>query len=198
MELVGIRECARQMAARGLSIHPSTVSRQVTAGIIPNHGTPDAPLVNVDEAITARYANLDLTKRRRFTIVPPASPEPQIPAGELPLQRAAPEAANGGKTFNDARTERQIIEARLAQLSLEEKLGNLFDRSEVEGLFRDLGTALRDALLARGPALASRLAGRTSSADIQAIVEDEDRKLIERLTTEIAARMAAESQDAAA
>jgi len=57
--LVGVREAARQ-----LGVNPSTISRQVAKGIIPNRGTPRQPMVDLAEARQARATNLDLSKQR--------------------------------------------------------------------------------------------------------------------------------------
>jgi DNA-binding transcriptional ArsR family regulator len=43
--IVGVNEAARQ-----LGVSPSTVSRKLSAGAIPNRGTRDRPLVDLDEA----------------------------------------------------------------------------------------------------------------------------------------------------
>jgi hypothetical protein len=57
--LVGVSEAARQ-----IGVHKSTISRQVRDGIIPNHGTEMAPLVDVEEAKRARDRGLDRSKQR--------------------------------------------------------------------------------------------------------------------------------------
>src|SRR5579871_387393 len=50
-KLVGIREGARQ-----LGISHTTLSRQVARGLVPNHGTATAPLIDLSEARKAREA----------------------------------------------------------------------------------------------------------------------------------------------
>ncbi|HEY3909454.1 MAG TPA: hypothetical protein VGM07_06145 [Stellaceae bacterium] len=59
VELVGVNE-----AGRRLGVDAGQVSRQIKAGIIPNRGTADRPLVNVDEARQARAIGLDRSKQR--------------------------------------------------------------------------------------------------------------------------------------
>src|SRR5690349_20190328 len=58
-QLVGVRE-----AARALGLNASTVSKQVRKGIIPNHGTDTAPLINVAEAKVKRAERLNPLKAR--------------------------------------------------------------------------------------------------------------------------------------
>ena len=57
--LLGVREAARE-----LGVNPSTVSRQLRAGILPNRGSERAPKVCLSEARAARERNLDQSKRR--------------------------------------------------------------------------------------------------------------------------------------
>ena len=109
--LVGVRA-----AARVLEVSHSTVSRQIAAGIIPNHGTDAAPLVDVDEAREARRRGLDRSKQRE-------------PAKETVE----------GHSYQTARTRREEALASLAEITLQRELGRLLDRREVVDAFFTLG-----------------------------------------------------------
>lgn len=52
-DIVGIREAARELGKS-----PSTISRQVRNGLIPNRGTDTEPKVSIAEARSARSAGL--------------------------------------------------------------------------------------------------------------------------------------------
>ncbi len=112
-ELVGIRECARR-----LEVDPSTISRNVSAGIIRNHGTDEAPLVNVEEARRDREAFLDPTKRGNH-----AGRLAGEDAAEDPGEPGEAEGEGRSAALRDAKTEIAQHQAALAKLQLEERQG---------------------------------------------------------------------------
>ena len=195
--LVGIRECARE-----LGVNASTVSRQVRAGIIPNRGTKDAPLVLVSEARGARRRNLDQSKQRGpgAPLFAPADQEGdstadvQSEAEDEP--RAHGEGKRSGLDFNKARTAREGYQARLAQIELEDRLGNLLDRAETVDAFFTLGTALREALERRAPELAARLDGVADLNARTGLILEDDRRLLQAIVDNFTRRFV--SADAAA
>src|SRR5690348_15005177 len=120
-DVVSLTECAD-----ALSVHKSTISRQVKAGVIPNHGTIEAPRVSIAEARAARAAQLDQAKQRGpqsplFAGAPETTPAPP----DEDLARAAEEAvaesegrapSQRGPTFAEARTSHEGFKALGAKL----------------------------------------------------------------------------------
>lgn len=142
-DIVGIRE-----AARALKVAPSTISRQVDRGVIPNRGSAIAPKVSIEEARRARAANVD-----------PAQ------------QRASAPAASG---FQALRTEHEAIKARRAGLELAERQGELLARRDVEDFFATVGRTLRDRLLHRWRTMSIELEGRPArEIEVKAMAADE-------------------------
>jgi hypothetical protein len=189
-ELVGVRECARQ-----IGLNPSTISRQVAAGIIPNHGSEDAPRVSVAEARAARQENLDLTRRRipRARLRDDAAADKDAAAGQDAAEDAAdddlPDAPAAGETrrgpsFSATRTAREGYQAKLLQLDYEQRIGNLLDKSEVYDAFFALGTLLRDALETRRQRLASRFAD--IAPGLAAALAEDDAKVIAAVSEQFA------------
>jgi hypothetical protein len=143
-ELVGVREAARQ-----LGVDPSTISRNVAAGIIPNHGTNEAPRINVEEARRCREAFLDPNKRGshagRLAGEDEAAAELEEPAGDAEEASTEPDPRAGA--LRDAKTEIAQTQAELARIQLEEKRGQVGKRADFEAAGFDAGRALRDGLL---------------------------------------------------
>ena len=141
--------------ARHAGIHRSTVSRQVRAGVIPNHAPAGKrPLIDAAEADAARAAGLDHGKRRVRAKAGAKAASARPADGDLPL--AAP-------TFSDARTQREQAQAGLAELNLETRAGRLVNRAAVEAAAFEAGKILRERILA----VPVRLAG-----EIVTIVRD--------------------------
>jgi hypothetical protein len=144
--LVGVSEAARQ-----IGVHKSTISRQLAAGIITNRGSKEKPLVDVEEARRARDRGLDRSKQRgpdsplfgnSSAIAPADEAEPDVDGHGAPM----PAKPSGGLDYQKARTAREGYQARLAQIELEQKLGNLLDKGDVVDAFFTMGQRLREVL----------------------------------------------------
>lgn len=136
---VSIREAARQ-----LGIAHSTVSRQVSAGIIPNHGVPGRPLILVTEARAARAQNLDPSQRRGSRSPLFAEEEDGAPGtNDDPLSSASvPERGS----YRGERSRREAALAQLAEIELGKQLGNLLDKGEVIDAVVEIMITLRETL----------------------------------------------------
>lgn len=189
--LVGLREAARLLTESGKPISHSTLSRQIERGQIPNRGTPTKPLVNIDEVIRSRAANIDPRLQRQ------PQPAPLLPstAAETP-----PVANAASMEVNTHRADLERTKARLAQLDLEQKLGNLLDKRDVVDAVETVSRALRDQLLAVADTLAPDLAGLTDAAEIRVKIEEAHRKVLMDMVKgfkRMAAVSPGESSDAA-
>jgi|SRR5262245_30824789 len=132
-DVVGIRE-----AARALNLSPSTLSRQVSDGKIPNRGTADAPKVSLAEVQKAREDNLDASQQR--------ASQP---------------------SYAEHRATLEATKAQKAALELAGMLGQTVARAEVEEAIATAARELRDALLRRWRTLAVELEG-LSAREIEA------------------------------
>lgn len=186
--LVGIRECAREL---GLS--HSTVSRQVAAGIIPNRGTVDAPLVLVSEARDARQRELDRSKQRGAASPLFGTGERRSPEHDDSIPAHTPE----GRDYQSARADRERTNARLAQLDLEQRLGNVLDKGEVVDAFFTLGASLRELAETRRASMAQRLVAISDVGTIAGIIAEEDRKMQQAIAESFERRFVQADADAA-
>ena len=195
--LLGVREAARE-----LGVNPSTVSRQIRAGILPNRGSERAPKVLLSEARAARERNIDQSKQRGpeaplfATATPESDPSADLQPGadDEPAPRAG---RSGGLDFNKARTAREGYQARLAQIELEERLGNLLDRAETVDAFFTLGTALREAMERCAPELATRLDGVADLNARTALILEDDRRLLQAIVDDFTRRFVTDAAAAA-
>jgi len=178
-------------AAKALGVKASTISRQVRAGIIPNRGKPHDPKVWLDEARLAREGGLDLSKQRgpeaALFARPPSIEEQDEEVETLERLAAAPGAERKPTAdklnYQTARTAREGYSARLQQLELEQRLGNLLDRTEVEDAFFTMTSRMRDEFMAMGAKLGPELVG-LAAGEIAAKIEAETRSVLERLSNE--------------
>lgn len=155
-DVVGIRE-----AAKALGVNASTISRQVAKGVIPNRGASGAPKVSIDEARRARATNLDPSQQR--------APEP---------------SPSTSGTFSSHRSAHEAAKAKLAQLDLAQRLGEVVSRSEAEDLFATYGRRVRDALEQKWRTLALELQGM-SAADIMVRGTASTEEVLARVAAEI-------------
>jgi len=194
-------------AARQVGLNKSTISRQLAAGILRNRGTAERPLVDVAEVRAARESGLDRSKQRgpdsplfgASSAIDPVPPESAAEDEEgLPEPpSAATKPASGGIDYQKARTAREGYQARLAQIELEQKLGNLLDKSEVVDAFFALGAAVRERLDGRRAELAARLVGIADPGAIIGLIAEADRALLGGITEEFERRFLPPREQAA-
>ncbi len=157
-DIMGVRALAR-----ALKLNPSTVSRQIKKGIIPNRGTDTEPKASLAEARHARGDQLDLAMQR--------GPDAALDQTQGGADAAAPDgvddvapaaAADGidsvgapspGKPsdptrlkFVTARTASAGWDARIKQQQFEEKAGLLVPRAKVDQDAFDTHRILRDRI----------------------------------------------------
>lgn len=172
--LLGVREAARE-----LGLNASTVSRYLARNPELNRGTDARPLVDVAELRDHRAGNVNFAMSGnhvgRLLDDPDDDGEAVAPAPSG--ERRSP--ARG--TYSQAKAARETIQARTAQLVLEEKLRAIVSRSAVEDAAFEAGQLLQAELAARNKVLAERLATTDDPRAIRAMLDDEDRKLLDRL-----------------
>lgn len=163
-------------ASKALGVHKSTISRQVAKGIIPNRGTHERPMVDIDEARAARSGNIDTAKSSSLGLGLRDQPELRVKqnadAGES--QQAidfeddgdAPAPSDSGKlSYNTARTAAVAVQAKRQQMEFMREIGQLVSKADVERAAEDHARILRDRLLG----IPSQIAGALA-------VENDERK----------------------
>lgn len=181
--LVGVRE-----AAKHLGIHASTVSRQLAAGIIPNRGTPSAPLVDVEEARRAREDRVDPAKAKGTRRAAPEGAPGELPLAAEPAapgyDAPPPDGSGGGgkrASYAQTRTLKLAYEARSAALDYGERVKTLTSVQRVEAAFAELAGVVQRGLAERARRLAARLVGLPDVNAVLAAIEEEDRRILEAM-----------------
>lgn len=189
--LVGVRECARRLEAKGIRINPSTLSRQLAKGIITNHGTPEAPLIDMATVEAERAAGLDQSKQRGADAPlfndasPPAAGAAELePEGDVDAEPASGEQAKAKLKYTDARTFREGYAAKLTELQYREKIGELVGQAGSEQGYADAGRILRDRLLSLPAQLAASLAAMTDEAEIAAYLRERIKRALDEAANE--------------
>lgn len=121
-DLMGVRQCA---AALQPKVHASTISRQLGAGLFTNYGTTTAPLLSLAEVTQARAEHLNPAQQRQ-------SP-----------RRGGRKPDDG---YHSARASKEQTAAKIAELDLAERMGQLLPRDQVEDAFADMGRKTREAM----------------------------------------------------
>lgn len=170
---VGVRDAA---AALGLS--PSTVSRYLSAHPDLVVGEGKRPKVFVSQLRRHRGENVNESMAGNYAgqLIGDADPVEDIPAPRDHERRVLVDP-----TYRTAKTAREAIMAKTAQLELEKKLGQVVSRRLVEDAAAEAGMALRDGLVARAKDLADLVAVMSDPREIRAEIETADRKILERI-----------------
>ena len=150
-------------AARGLD--KSTISRQVTKGIIPHVRDGGRILVDPVLADAARNRNLNFAKSRKPTSITPVEPD----AAQTDLQRLQ---AGQQVDLNAARQIKENYAARTAQLDYMERVKLLVPTEDVERQGFKAGREVRNRLLVLPRDIAGRLALENDERVIIKILRD--------------------------
>ena len=175
-ELIGVRA-----AARALKINPSTLSRYLKSHPGLDRGVAGQPMVGLEDLRRHRAENVNPAVRgRKARKILAEGGAPPIAAAEAP---AAPPAATEppGPNYAMAKAVRETVLARRARVDLDEKLGLLVPRQEVEDAVFEAGLLLQRDLLELGPQLAERLAAMTDPKKIAELLEGEHRRVLATL-----------------
>ncbi len=187
MELVTAAEAARQ-----LGVHPSQITRGIQSGLIPNRAPPNfsRPMVNVDEARTARRGGIDRSKQRGpgAPLFAPGQPQAEAlgaaaiastvremapPASGMPADAEPADADEAVRdpSYQASRARRESAAAAKAEIELAQLRAKTLDRAEVADAAFRLGQMLREGMETRRVALANRLAGLDVAAMIRVLAD---------------------------
>ena len=136
------------------------------------------PMVDVEasEALLASTADpakshmAEVNARQRMAAAPqaPARP-PQVPE----FQPGGGHGASKSATYMQAKTAREVYEAKMAQLEYEEKTRKLFPADEAKSHLAGKIAAMREAFLQIPSRLVPVLSAETDPAKIHTMLEDE-------------------------
>jgi len=175
-ELVSQREYARRRGISNVSVHRAVVSGRIS--------TVDG---KIDPAVADRewIENTDQSKpRNRVTGSPKHTRSSSEPPQPMPM--AGSDGSAGGAIavtgYARARAARELYQAQLLKLDLEERNETLVRADMVRiGAF-NMARKTRDQLIALPERLATILAATTDPAEVQRILEDETERICEELS----------------
>ena len=162
--------------ARLAGVAKSTITRQVQRGIIPTHGPNH--LVNAEQANAARRKNLDPGRGRRHRATDLKDPG-QDTSGTSSTEHGGHKQRLDAGDFLQARTRREQAVAKLRELELREKRGELVQLKDVTRAWTGLVAAVRSRLLMMPANLATYVAAESNPAKCEDIMRSE---LYEALT----------------
>jgi hypothetical protein len=160
MPLMGVKAYARHKG-----VHQKSVQDAIKRGRITR---------NTEGLIDSEQADKDWENNRLVAKVPFTAHRPR----EAP----EPELANSTLNFNQARAAKEVFEARLRKIELEERQGNLIQRKAAELEFHNQARITRDAILNIPPRIAALIAGESDVAAVQDLLEIELRTALEHLS----------------
>lgn len=190
MTLVGITA-----AARGLGLDKATVSRYVRDHPGVNRQMIDGkpPLVDVDELREHRARTVDESKSGNRAGMPFGA-DMNAPfdvggaggaGGDGGDANGAPGAMRrgqgGGLEYRNAATADKAIGAKLKQLQLSEKMGQVVARAVVEMAAFEAGQKLQQELAIRNRQLAEQIAVMDNPREIARVLRESDIALLERV-----------------
>lgn len=150
-----------------------TVARYVAEGIVSTRKRGRELLVNLVEFDRARGENVDPAQALRNAR--PADDEDDAGA-EAPAPRDG--------SYRRAREAREGYLAEDARLNLEERVGNLVDRTEVDRRTFGILRRTRDRFLSMGSRLSDRLAAAPDARAVKALLDAEVRAVLTQLAAD--------------
>jgi hypothetical protein len=127
-------------------------------------------------------------------IVAETDPAQALRNGRLPLETEAdedapeedaPTASKGGASYHTSRAAREAYQAEHARLDLQDRLGKLADKDDVEQRTMTVMRKIRDRLLALPATVADRVASAPDARTVRTILSAEMRVVLEALAGEL-------------
>ena len=112
------------------------------------------------------------------------------PAG----QAFNPEAATSkNATYMQAKTAREVYDAKMSQLDYERETGKLIKKQEVESALFEIARAVRDGLTNSARRIAAEVSSLTTSDECEAVIDRENRAILENMTKAFKDRLQSEA-----
>jgi hypothetical protein len=106
---------------------------------------------------------------------------PQLDAGDGEDDAGADDTQPGGGGYHQSRALRELYNAEGARLDLEERLGRIADREDVEHRTMQVFRMVRDRLLGMPAALSERIAAQPDARAVRALLQTEIRRTLANL-----------------
>lgn len=166
-ELVSQREYARR-----IGVSQEAVRQAVQSGRISTVAGKIDPVT----ADAEWERNTDPSKpRNRLTGRPKHRRDPLQPERPMDLGGGSAAGDKGGRipSYSDARARREVIQAALAKIELDIKLGELVSAKEVRAITFELNRRVRDQLMSLPDRVAAAVAATSDQDEARRILQDE-------------------------
>ena len=99
-----------------------------------------------------------------------------------------PDGSEGGDstTFAEAKTMKEVYQAKLARLKFEEESGKLIEKAEIEDKARDIAVIVKESLLTIPNKMMEQLAVESDPRKINVALDEEIRAILAELSDQIA------------
>lgn len=149
--------------AKALGVSEATISKDKNRGM---------PVSSLAEARAWRSDHLDPAHMKAPGEAAPARHHLRRPASTAPTGKGRTGRLKP-TTFQLARTDREVYEAKLAQLRYEQEAGLLINAAEVHAEFAKQVVVVRDKLLRLSDRLTVVIMGETDSRRVRALIDSE-------------------------
>jgi len=95
---------------------------------------------------------------------------------------SAPPAASKNASYMQAKTLREVFDAKMAQLDYEREIGKLIKKQEVESALFEISRSIRDGLFNCARRIAAEVSGLSTSDECELVIEREHRAILENMT----------------
>jgi transcriptional regulator with XRE-family HTH domain len=117
----------------------------------------------------------------------PARPRKSTASAPEPPAAPSPESSRA-PTFAEAKTMKEVFNAKLARLRFEEESGKLIEREEIEDKARDIAVIVKESLLAIPNKLMEQLAAESDPREVHVMLDREMREILSEMANEIRRR----------
>lgn len=110
----------------------------------------------------------------------------------------AAQAGPSGKnaTYMQAKTAREVYDAKMAQLDYEREIGKLIKKQEVDSALFEISRSIRDGLTNCARRIAAEVSGLTTAEDCEVVIDREHRAILENMTRQFNERALTEKSAA--
>ena len=105
----------------------------------------------------------------------------RVDDGAGPVGMAAGGASKNA-TYMQAKTAREVYDAKMSQLDYEREIGKLIKKQEVDSALFEISRAIRDGLTNCAKRIAAEVSGLATSEECEAVIDREHRAILENMT----------------
>jgi len=107
----------------------------------------------------------------------------EMPAAQPTAQSFNPDgAASKNTTYMQAKTAREVYDAKMAQLDYERESGKLVKKQEMESALFAIARAVRDGLTNSARRIAAEVSSLNTAEECEAVIDRENRAILENMT----------------